>query len=152
MKFQPKSEDDINNERLCPEGVYPFEVLKATEGKSKSSGADMITLKLRVFVGAEDTYLIDDYLLDSVAYKLFHFCSYTGLAQKYESGTLADKDCEGKTGYLKMGIQKGKKKDDGGVWPDRNTVKDYVRGDGIKPNRIGSPTASEQPASDDVPF
>jgi hypothetical protein len=146
MKLTPKTEDQLSQERLCPEGIYPFEVLRAVEGKSKSSGADMITLKLRVFVGAEDTYLIDDYLLDSVAYKLFHFCSYTGLGPKYETGTLSASDCEGKTGQLKMGIQKGKNKDDGSgeKWPDRNTVKDYVRPDGIKPNRL-------TPAEDD-PF
>jgi hypothetical protein len=148
MKFQPKTEADLNNERLCPEGIYPFEVLNAIEGQSKSSGADMITLKMRLFVGSEDTYLIDDYLLDSVAYKLFHFCAYTGLSHKYESGSLTAEDCKGKQGFLKLGIQKGKKKDDGTYWSDKNTVKDYVRNEGVKPNVISSP----QSGADDVPF
>jgi hypothetical protein len=150
MKFNPKTEDQINNEKLCPEGVYAFEVLNAIEGQSKSSGADMITLKLRLFVGSEDTYLMDDYLLDSVAYKLFHFCAYTGLAPKYEAGSLTAEDCKGKQGFLKLGIQKGKKKDDGTYWPDKNTVKDYVRNEGVKPNRIGQ--AAPAATSEDVPF
>jgi hypothetical protein len=150
MKFQPKTEKEIAEENLCPEGTYAFEVLKAIESKSKSSGADMITLKLRLFVGAEDTYLVDDYLIDSVAYKLFHFCAYTGLSHKYEAGSLTAEDCVGKTGFLKLGIQKGKKKDDGTYWPDRNTVKDYVRNEGLKPQRIAAPSTT--PPDEDAPY
>lgn len=152
MKVTPKTEKEIAEENNLPVGDYPFEVLNAVNAKSKKN-SDMITLTLRVFVG-ESTRQINDYLLDSMPGKLFHFCSYTGLAQKYNEGTLTADDCLGKSGYLTIVTQKGKKKDDGSgdFWPDRSSVKDYIRNEaGVKREVISTP-AKPAGAEEDVPF
>lgn len=156
MKFQSKTENQLAEANLIPEGTYPFEVIKAIDGKSKSSGADMITLKLKIFQDADSGILLEDYLLESVGYKLFHFCAYNGLTKQYENGTLVAADCEGKTGYVKVGHQAGKDKGDGSgdCWPTKNTVKDYVRQEGLKKTDVLAPAPDKKPAAPDtdVPY
>lgn len=150
MNFKPKTEKEINEANLIPAGDYAFEVLDAIADQS-NAGNDMITLTLRIFVG-EGSRQLNDYLMEKVAYKLFHFCSYMGLSKQYTDGTLKPEDCLGKTGYLSIGIQKGKKKDDGSgeVWPDRNSVKDYIRTPAMKSGQV---VASKVTGPDeDVPF
>lgn len=153
MKFPAKTEKEIAEMNNLPPGDYPFEVLNAVDGKS-SKGNDMITLTLRVFVG-DSSRQLNDYLLEAMPGKLFHFCQYTGLADKYAAGTLSADDCLGRTGYLTTGIQKGKEKDDGSgdVWPDRATVKDYIRGEFKKKEPVISSPATASPEKDDsIPF
>jgi len=148
MNFKSRSEKEIQEMNSIPEGDYPFEVLNAVDGKSKG-GNDMITLTLRVFVG-DSSRQLNDYLLEAMQGKLFYFCSYTGLSQKYAAGTLTAEDCLGKSGYLTVGIQKGKMKDDGSgdYWPDRATVKNYIRNEGgVKKDVIKKPEETG-----DVPY
>lgn len=147
MKFTPKSEKEIQDENLFPAGVYPFEVVKAEDETSKS-GNEMIHLKLRVFSGAR-TQFVDDYLLESMAYKLRHAAVTLGLESEYESGRIAASDFEGKEGYLKLIIKKDKK----GEYPDKNAVGDYVeepKSSGPATPKAG--TGGEDDASDDIPF
>lgn len=155
MQFKAKTEKEINEENNIPNGDYPFEVLNAINDKSKK-GNDMIVLTLRVFVG-ESSRQIMDYLLESMPGKLFHFCSYTGLATQYNAGTLTAEDCLGKSGFCTIGTQKGKMKDDGSgeYWPDRSTVKDYIRNaGGVKPFVIAPPKNEnlDEDLDEDVPF
>lgn len=149
MKFAPKTEKEIEEANNIPNGDYPFEVLNAVDAKSKSNN-DMITLTLRVFVG-EQSRQINDYLLEAMPGKLFQFCSYTGLAKQYQDGTLKAEDCLGKSGYLTIGNQKGKKKDDGSgdFWPDRASVKEYIRNAGGVKSPVLGKSAAE---SGDVPY
>ena len=70
MNFTPKSEKELSEENLFPAGIYPFEILEATDKTSKK-GNDMIELKLRVFHG-ERHQIVNDYLLESIGYKLRH--------------------------------------------------------------------------------
>lgn len=146
MKTTPKTEKEIQEMNNIPNGDYAFEVMDAQDTKSRKN-SDMITLTLGIFVG-DTRRLLTDYLLDSMPGKLFHFCSYTGLAQQYQSGNLKAEDCLGKTGYLTIGTQKGKAKDDGSgdFWPDRPTVKDYIRNlGGVKPGAVaGAPSAEDE--------
>jgi len=153
MKFTPKTEKELAAEGLMAEGTYPLEVVKAAP-KQSAAGNDMIVVTLRVFETADSGCLLDDYLMEAVAYKLFHFCAYSGLTKQYEAGTLTADDCVGKSGYVKVGIQKGKKKDDGSgeVWPDRNSVKDYVRQDTLKKAGVIPAKAPAKDDGEDVPF
>lgn len=147
MKFAPKTEKEIAEANNIPNGDYPFEVINAVDTKSKSDN-DMIKLTLRVYVG-EQSRQIDDYLLEAMPGKLFQFCSYTGLAQQYQDGTLKAEDCLGKSGFLTIGNQKGKAKNDGSgdFWPDRASVKEYIRNiSGVK-----SPVLAKHP-DEDVPY
>lgn len=156
MNFAPKSEKEINEENLIPAGTYPFETMEAEAKKSKA-GNDMIELTQRVFLPDGRERSVKDWLLASPAYKLFHYCSYSGLATQYEQGTLTSADCIGRTGYLKVIIQADKL----GQYPDRNSVRDYVRPD-MKPAALSTkkpePTADQlanrvsTELAEDVPF
>ena len=160
MNFAPKTEKQLAEERLIPAGNYPFEVI-ASEAKQSKAGNDMIELSLRVFMPDGSSRQLLDWLMEKMAYKLFHFCAYTGLAQKYEAGTLTAEDCNGRSGFVKIGIQADKS----GQYPDRNNVADYVRSlDGKMTSggiaSLGRPQPTEAqlanqdnaPATEDVPF
>ena len=75
MRFQPKSEKQIQEERfpvLSP-GKYQFEIMEAKEDVSKSSGNPMIVLKMKIMDQELDvlTY-VRDYIMESIPYKLRH--------------------------------------------------------------------------------
>lgn len=152
MQFKAKTEKELAEEILIPEGVYPFEVSKAEAKKSKK-GNDMIEMELRIFMPDGKERGLRDWLMEQMGFKLFHFCAYTGLSQKYESGTLQSHDCEGRSGFLKIEIQEDKT----GQYPPRNSVRDYVRPDfnkGAKPltaEQVGN-VSTQTTASEDVPF
>ena len=134
MKFTPKTEKEIAESNLLPEGVYAFETIAADEKQSRS-GNDMIVLKNAIYNQEGDRKLVVfDYLLESMAFKLLHYCQYTGLIEKYQSGELIAQDCIGKSGYCKIKTQKDKS----GAYPDKSGIDDY-----IDPESMGS---------SDVPF
>ncbi len=145
MRFTPKTEEEVSAPLLLPAGVYRFQVNDAENCISKS-GNEMI--KLTITVWADNAVTIFDYLLEAMAHKLRHFCSATGLIAKYESGDLEDVDCVGKEGHLELIVQKGKQKDDGSMYPDRNAIKDYLLS--VDTNKIISGKKTE--LNDDVPF
>lgn len=118
MQFASKTEQQIQEESLIPAGEYDFTVQEAKEGQSKKSGKDMITLDMDIFVG-DRTRPMKDWLMESMAYKLRHFCYATGLGAKYEAGTLTAADCESKSGKLTLVIRDGDR-------GKQNSVKDYV--------------------------
>lgn len=125
MKFTPKTEEEVNAFSITPEGVYDFEIISAFDTTSKA-GNDMIKLMINFYDKEGNLKSIDDYLLEAMAYKLRHAAEACGLLKKYESGELEADDFVGKTGKFKLGISKGKAKPDGGTYPDKNDVKDYI--------------------------
>lgn len=127
MEFQPKEEKDLKNFDLLPDNsIYDFDVLKAIEKKSKQ-GNDMIEINIGLYVTESIGPRIFDYLLPSMEAKLRHFCDTVGLLREYESGRLNAEMCDGRSGKVKIGIQKGKPKPGtDGNYPDKNVVKDYV--------------------------
>ncbi len=154
MQFKAKTEKELAEENLIPEGVYPFEVIKAEAKKSKK-GNDMIEMELRIFLPDGKERTLRDWLMEAMGFKLFHFCAYSGLSMKYEAGTLNSHDCEGRSGYAKIEIQEDKT----GQYPPRNSVRDYVRQEikktgalaPLTPEQIGN--VSAKPATEeDVPF
>ena len=152
MKFTPKSDKELAEERLLPEGEYPFEI-SGGENTISKSGNDMIKLTVRVFKDDGTFNLVDDYLLEAILYKVSHACKACGLQDKYESGQLSGEDFIGKTGMLKLGIQKDKD----GNYPDRNTIKDYiVPKDGDAPvapkGSVAADKAKPTVEEDDIPF
>lgn len=159
MQFQPKTEKQIAEESLIPVGIYPFEVSSAESATSKKGNA-MIALSLRVFMPSGAERAVKDWLMPSMAFKLFHFCAYTGLSQQYEAGTLTAEDCIGCNGFVKIEIQEDKT----GQYPPRNSVRDYMRsgesggkmptGGGIRTEPMAQPQSDAQQAGEpeDVPF
>jgi len=154
LRFTPKSEKEIEEERLIPEGTYGFEVTQAVQTESKS-GNDMIKVMMKVFKPDGNFVFVTDYIVltDNMMYKLLHFCQATGLEEAYESGEFALDDAgaladfTGATGELKLGIQKS---DD---YPDRNTVKDYIKAEASKAKKktkLQLSKEAQKPLDDDL--
>lgn len=126
MNFDPKNEQQIAAERLWPAGVYEFEVVQGADKNSKSSGAPMIELRLKLSGRSGATLTITDYLVEKRIQKLLHAARTVGLEAKYKTGSVAGIDFRGKRGKLKLGIEKGQ---DG--YPDKNIVLDYLSDAGL---------------------
>lgn len=117
---KPLSQDELKQGDLMENGIYDFQVIKATEKISKS-GNEMIELQLKVWESNGRERFIFDYLLEQLEYKIGHFAECVGLYPKYQDGMLSAHDCEGKSGQCKIYIQKGK---DG--YSDKNAIADYI--------------------------
>lgn len=147
MKFQAKTEDQLNEENLIPEkSICDFEVLEAVDTQSKK-GNDMIALKLKVYHG-EGFKLMNDFLMEAMPHKLLHFCETADLMTAYTNGTLRAADCVGRAGKLEVRV------DPAGEYPAKNSVKDYIgtkRAEKLK-GKKESP-ADKQPEEDsEIPF
>jgi len=158
MKFTPKTDKEIEEERLLPEGEYDFQI-SAGEDKVSKSGNEMIELLVRVYKPDGSGFiLVNDYLLESVLYKVSHAAKACGLETEYNNGNLHGDDFFGKTGKLKLGIQKDKN----GQYPDKNVIKDYIVSGEEKKSDPQSPTlgkAKKEPEksigeelNDEIPF
>ncbi len=146
MRFTPKTEKEISESNMLPEGEYTFEVSSGADKISKS-GNEMIELWVRVYKPDGTFNQVADYLLESIAYKLRHAAEACGLLDKYEAGTILGTDFIGKTGTLKLGIQKDKT----GAYPDKNTIKDYIlpkEGE----SRVALPKDKNDGLEDAIPF
>lgn len=120
MRVSPKSEAELVS--CFPAGVYDAEVLKAEDKVSKTSGNDMIELKIKVYGFDDETLVITDYLLDKMPKKLRHFCDAAGLLPLYESGELQASDCQGASVKVRLKVER----DPAGAYDDKNTVADYI--------------------------
>lgn len=121
MKFQPKTENEVQSEGRIPKGEYDFEIAEASDEVSKK-GNEMIKLKVLVFDDEGNPRTIFDYLLEEISYKLRHAAYACGLGGEYESGALQAQDFIGKAGRCKVIIQKDKS----GQYPDKNVIQDYI--------------------------
>jgi len=122
MKFEPKSKEELEkaNDKFAPfpDGIYDCEVLDAEDTVSKA-GNDMIAVKLCVYNGEQNRF-VNDWLMAKLEYKLRHAAETFGLLDKYEKGELEGIDFQGKTGKVKIKIQKSE------GYKDKNAVVDYI--------------------------
>jgi hypothetical protein len=147
MKFAPKTEAQLKAAMLLEPGDYPFEFTKAEDRVSKS-GNDMIALELRVFVGADRSYRMKDWILPAFERKLRHFAYAVGLGKDYDTGAITAEQCVGRTGKCLV-IQEIKE----GFDP-RNSIKDYIVA-GDQPNgeiTAKKPAIPAQADVDEPPF
>ena len=147
MKFQPKTQEEIDAMSLLPEGVYDFVVLDACESVSKK-GNDMIKLTLNVYDDRGAVWRIFDYIMEAFPRKLRHFCEALSLDHEYATGTLEADMCLDKAGRVKIKIAPA------GEYPARNEVVDYlpplVDTNGAKKQESGQ---TIEPQTDyDMPF
>lgn len=154
ISFQPKTEAQIREGQLAPDGDYDFTVIKAEEMTS-AKGNPMIKLKLGIFNGEAMRWHVTDFLVAAMEAKLRHFSETTGLLARYERGELAADDCTGRSGRVRLVIES----DEMGKYPDKNSVKDYLvppPKTTLGPKPTPAPAAAEMPPGaaeiDDVPF
>lgn len=147
IKFQPKSEKELSNFELLPDGVYPFTCLNSDEIASKSEknkGKMMFAVKLNVH-GPDGDHHVYSYFADWFSeWLLRHFADTTGQLTQYEAGTLDGKDgaFTGKVGFVKI------KTEPAGNYPAKNVVSDYIVKGEAKPASAEAPPGE----NDDVPF
>lgn len=152
MRFQPKSEEEIQKANLAPAGEYDFQVVSAEDATSKK-GNPMIKIKLGIFSGEAMAWQVTDYLIEAMAEKLRHFCDCVGLLKKYEAGTLDAIDCRGREGRVILEIEEQT------GFHSKNSVVNYVCKE-VKPAVTAGPAAAPraplgepQPTDgDDIPF
>lgn len=148
MRFEPKSETEVAAGQLLPPGTYDFEISAATEEVSKA-GNDMIKLKLHVYTQDGGRTTIFDYLMEKIAYKLRHAAFACNLGDKYEAGMLEADDFVGRSGRVKLNIQKDK----AGQYPDRNNIADYMVEEGGSAAPKPAPRAmATADLDDEIPF
>lgn len=149
MTFTPKTEQQLKEKNLWPDGSYDFRVQEAEDSISKS-GNEQIKLKLVIFKG-EASRFVFDYLSPLMEFKLRHFCEATGLLLKYDSGRLTADDMIGREGIVQIRTEPAK-----GNYEARNGVKDYVvkKSDIRRPDKktASLPLATTNPKEDEVPF
>lgn len=132
LKFPPLTDEQLTEMRrskLFKKGVYAFAV---NEAEDKISQANNPYIKLMVTLMDNDgtSTQVFDMLMESMHFKLKHFCDFTGLGEEYAKGELSAKMCKGRSGYCKVDIELGKPKGDfapGEYYPDKNVIKDYVK-------------------------
>lgn len=122
MKFQPKSEKEIAEANLWPNGEYAFEILEAEESVD-SQNRDMFKLKVKVFKDDGKSQNIFDYVSGAwMEYKLRHLAEACGALDDYEKGEIEAYQLVGKTGKCKVNVSKDKT----GQYPDKNGIADYL--------------------------
>lgn len=171
MKFTPKSDEQIAKEEsarmLWDKGVYSYEILEhvtfgtktiKTSDTKSGKGNDMIQLVVKLFNDDGRESVVIDYITESLAFKLKHLAYSHGMGAQYDAGELHAIDFIGKCGKAKVGVSKGKLKDDGSgdKYPDKNSIVDYVVEQATGEGDFGLPPPGH-PAStpihdDTIPF
>lgn len=150
MRFEPKTEKQIAEEGLIPDGtVCDFEVVEAEDAVSKA-GNEMIAVKLKVWRPSGGTTILRDWLVSTLQRKILDFAKATGMADAYHAGTFDASDLIGKAGKLKVKVENS---------PDygaQNKVSYYVAGDAPKREPAMAGGGGRKPAKsdldDDIPF
>ena len=122
LEFPPLDEREILN--LLDVGTYEFYTFKAEDTTSKKSGRPMIKLILKVIDKNGEERTVTDYLIDTMLYKVKHYCDSVGLEEEYKSGNLNAALCEGRSGKVKIIIDEP---EEDSAFNPKNAVKDYVK-------------------------
>lgn len=132
-----------------PAGIYRGIVIDAEEKTSKS-GNEMIVLTIETRDPETEAkrrvwdYLVD---MDSMAWKLRHFCDAANIADHYEAGDVTAAMCKGSLVRVSLEIEPAKDQ-----YPAKNIVADYLAPDEIDA-KLAQPGGEHVTIPDsDVPF
>ena len=133
MQFTPKTKDQFEQEEKERREKYlwpadtrcKFEVLYGVKEKDGNYGP-YFQADIRVFKDANTWLDLREFLAHDSG-KFFSFCEATGLSDRYQAGQVDTFDIEGKSGECVLGIKKGKDAPDGGKYPDKNNIKEYIK-------------------------
>lgn len=150
MRFQPKSQEEIDAENLCAEGDFPFTIAEASEQFS-AKGKPMFKLKLFIHGDNERDWHVYDYVSPAfMAHRLLHLAECTGLFPEYSRGELESPQLVGRTGHCAVSVQEAK-----GGYPAKNIIEDYIvpdRKKAMADNKAASTPPPASPDVDDIPF
>ncbi len=146
MKFDPIPVSQLEQEEAArkaqwapwPNGTYDFEIISSTDGTSKSSGAPMITVELRVFSADGKHRDLKDYLVGSLQGKIHALCKSIGIEDRYLAGELEAQDLLGCAGKCRLGIETDE-------WNGERRQKNKITGY-IPPTASPVVSAAPQPA------
>jgi hypothetical protein len=148
MSYTPKTEEQLADEALLPQGIYDFEVIDTNDRPSKR-GNNMVTLKLCVFDGDGGQRHIFDYMAFGNSFgerKFRHAAKSCGLLDIYNSGKLEAHTFLGACGKVLL-----KKQDGTDDYPlPKNVVADYVEKDDMEEKAKTAKT--KDLINDDIPF
>lgn len=122
MKVTPKTEKEIYEANLLPDGWYPFTIATAEEKVSKK-GNEMIEINVKIYRG-EGFSFVRDYLMDTEfgAGKLRHLSETCGLLDAYESGGIEATMLVNREGFARIGREKSKDPQ----FADKNKILDFA--------------------------
>lgn len=141
---------------LWPAGVYDAEVIRSEQTVSKSSGADMIALGIKIFNDEGKFAFVNDYLVgtDNVysKAKIKQAAQAMALEEEWANGTLDAEMMHGRC--FKVKIKQGKPQGD---YPAKNEVASYevdpAKADMYAQNRqLKQAMAAQDDLSDEIPF
>lgn len=137
INFKHMTEQEINDQKLAPEGRYPFSILQIRY--LDDNGNPMITTngnqKADIKLAIIDSNGAERHIYDSLVFhpsmmfKIKHFMETIGCDQDYENDKFDAQSYIGKRGMVHIIVKKGEPKKDipGEYWNDKNVVKDYVK-------------------------
>lgn len=140
----PLSREESRQGDVLPQGIYPFDVVEATDSRSKS-GNEMIKVRLRIHTPEGKQRILYDYLLEAMKFKLAHFFEAIGKWDVYERHEFSADDCYG-SGSLKLIIQEAK---DG--YAAKNSVDDYILTDEQEASKSERKRKAAQQSPDEDP-
>ena len=167
MKFTPKTDSDIEQEaeerkakyQPWPAGtICDYEIICATDKMTKEKIKDgntippreMIEIDVEVYNDKGEKKTLMDWLGEWSDQKTKNICEAGGILDVYNKGEIVASDLYHKTGKCRVGIQKGGDNGNGGKYPDKNNITDYLKTVvGSKPK---SKVETENDLNDSIPF
>src|ERR1700723_654556 len=138
MDFNAKQ---MREDALVAKGRYRYRVLIGRE-KRTSSGNDMMSLKLHVYVNERPNLMWANLLfIPKMFWFVEHFCKSCGMPEKIEEGRLMAQDCDNREGYLDV---------DHRVNKDTGEVEAFVK-DFVKPEDLDNGQNVDNLFDDQVP-
>lgn len=140
FKFDPITDAELEasqstENQLAENGIYDFEIMVSKRTYSKA-GNEMSKLKLRITDKNGKQYIVWDNLVFSDSTfcrrKIKHFCQSIGLIEECNRGELPA-ELGGYSGKCEIGYQDKQPNDEGGYYPAKNIVVDYIKDDNAKP-------------------
>lgn len=150
MRFEPKTDEQLDMEGLLPAGRYPFDVFSAEDTYSKTSGAPM--LKVVLAVHGDQDVKVTLYIVESQMRRLKDLCDALGLSAVYESGNVEATDLLGYDGEADFRIVPAKDGYRAKLEVDRFLKPGVTSSSVRKPERNKAPAMAGAEDDDEIPF
>lgn len=152
MQFTPKTEQELETDGLCPEGIYSYQVIKSQDRPNKAQTNIYTAITLKVWDNEGGEHLVFTNM--ALTKLLKHFCDVNDMQSAYQSGNIPQEEFMYKAGgKVIIGIEKEKPSPDGGMYKAKNIVKDYIaepKGSSLNP--IKSEKKESDFHDDEIPF